>query len=162
MTCWEIFTCGKIPYPGVDPSELPTFLGRGRRLEKPENAACSDTMLAHTYTHTCTHTYITFKSTLYFELCHVRYTLILKCWDSDAEDRPSFTKITSTISKALQTMEGYLDMPAAGTIKVPATQDGTVLVKKNLVHSEFTYKAQSVGVWLSCFDQKSILEVILL
>ena len=33
---------------------------------------------------------------------------MLKCWDSDPEDRPSFTKIGSTISKALQTMEGYL------------------------------------------------------
>ena len=62
VTCWEIFTCGKIPYPGVDPSELPKFLERGRRLEKPENAACSDAMLAHTQslscaqTLTCTHT----------------------------------------------------------------------------------------------------------
>ena len=26
VTCWEIFTCGKIPYPDVDPSELPKFL----------------------------------------------------------------------------------------------------------------------------------------
>ena len=51
VTCWEIFTCGKIPYPGVDPSELPKFLESGRRLEKSENAACSDTMLAHTHVH---------------------------------------------------------------------------------------------------------------
>ena len=44
---------------------------------------------------------------------------MLKCWDSDPEDRPSFTMIGSTISKALQTMEGYLDMSAAGTVRVP-------------------------------------------
>ena len=44
---------------------------------------------------------------------------MLKCWDSDPEDRPSFTKIGSTISKALQTMEGYLYMSAAGTVRVP-------------------------------------------
>ena len=57
---------------------------------------------------------------------------MLKCWDSDPEDRPTFTKIGSTISKALQTMEGYLDVFAAGTVKVPATQKETgqlVLVK---------------------------------
>ena len=51
MTCWEIFTCGKIPYPGVDSSELPKSLERGRRLEKPDNAACSDTMLAKKCAH---------------------------------------------------------------------------------------------------------------
>ena len=77
---------------------------------------------------------------------------MLKCWDSDPEDRPSFTKISSTISKALQTMEGYLDVSAADTVKVPATQDGSVLVKKTMVHFEFMYKAQSV----------SVLEVLLL
>ena len=57
-----------------------------------------------------------------------------KCWDSDPEDRPSFTKIGSTISKALQTMEGYLDVSAAGTVIVPATQKETghlVLVKES-------------------------------
>ena len=53
---------------------------------------------------------------------------MLKCWDSDPEDRPSFTKIGSNISKDLQTMEGYLDMSAADTVKVPAINDGTGLL----------------------------------
>ena len=35
---------------------------------------------------------------------------MLKCWDSDPEDRPSFTKIGSTISRALETMSEYLDI----------------------------------------------------
>ena len=48
---------------------------------------------------------------------------MLKCWDSDPEDRPSFTKIRSNISKALQSMSGYLDMSAADTPKVPPTLD---------------------------------------
>ena len=126
VTCWEIFTCGKIPYPGVDPSELPKFLESGRRLEKPENAACSDTMLAHTHTHTCTtYTHTSMHSVMFENLCYFRYSLMLKCWDSDPEDRPSFTKIGSTISNDLQTMEGYLDVSAAGTVKVPVIKYGT-------------------------------------
>ena len=44
VTCWEVFTCGKLPYAGMDPCDLPKFLERGRRLEKPENAACPETM----------------------------------------------------------------------------------------------------------------------
>ena len=48
---------------------------------------------------------------------------MLKCWDSDPEDRPSFTKIGSYISKALQTLEEYLDISAADMPKVPPTQD---------------------------------------
>ena len=35
---------------------------------------------------------------------------MLKCWDSDPEDRPSFTKIGSTISRALETMSEHLDI----------------------------------------------------
>ena len=50
---------------------------------------------------------------------------MIKCWDSDSEDRPSFAKIGSTISNALQTMEGYLYMSAAGAVKVPVIKDGT-------------------------------------
>ena len=44
VTCWEIFTVGNVPYPGLDPCDLSTFLRSGRRLGKPENAACPETM----------------------------------------------------------------------------------------------------------------------
>ncbi|KAL5475131.1 hypothetical protein EMCRGX_G027190 [Ephydatia muelleri] len=82
VTCWEIFTCGRLPYAGVDPCDLPKLLERGRRLERPENAACPETM----------------------------YSLMLECWDSNPEDRPSFINIGSSLSKALMTMSGYLDV----------------------------------------------------
>ena len=49
---------------------------------------------------------------------------MLNCWDSDPEDEPSFTKIGSNISKDLQTMEGYLDVSPADTVKVPVIKDG--------------------------------------
>ena len=41
VTCWEVFSLGKTPYPGVDPFSLIRYLESGKRLEKPFNAACS-------------------------------------------------------------------------------------------------------------------------
>ena len=35
---------------------------------------------------------------------------MLRCWDSDPEDRPTFAKIAVTILKALQIMSDYLDL----------------------------------------------------
>ena len=44
VTCWELFTGGKIPYPGVDPVSLSGLLESGHRLDRPNNAACSEEM----------------------------------------------------------------------------------------------------------------------
>ena len=42
VTCWEIFSCGKTPYPGINPMDLLIQLERGYRMEKPVNFACTD------------------------------------------------------------------------------------------------------------------------
>ena len=44
VTCWEVFSGGKVPYPGVDPRALSQLLDNGERLSKPNNAACPDHM----------------------------------------------------------------------------------------------------------------------
>ena len=44
VTCWEIFSGGKTPYPGVDPLLLSQMLDAEQRLNKPLNAACPDEM----------------------------------------------------------------------------------------------------------------------
>ena len=44
VTCWEIFTGGKIPYSSVKVKDLPMLLSEGYRLHKPENAALSTEM----------------------------------------------------------------------------------------------------------------------
>ena len=65
---------------------------------------------------------------------------MLKCWDSDPDDRPTFTKIGSNISKVLQIMSGYLDMSAADTSKVLPTLDEIAqqeLVKRSLWYFEY-------------------------
>ena len=47
MTCWEIFSGGKIPYGGLSPLSIPKMLKGGERMEAPDNAACSQEMYIH-------------------------------------------------------------------------------------------------------------------
>ena len=50
MTCWEVFSGGRIPYPGVDPVDLPKLLEEGMRLDYPSNAANTPEMyVLHSY-----------------------------------------------------------------------------------------------------------------
>ena len=42
MTCWEVFSGGKTPYPDIHPMELAHQLETGYRMKKPVNIACSD------------------------------------------------------------------------------------------------------------------------
>ena len=44
VTCWEVFSLGRSPYPGVDPFMLVKYLEKGKRLDKPNNAACTNNM----------------------------------------------------------------------------------------------------------------------
>ena len=44
VTCWEVFTCGRVPYVGVPAMTLLSQLQNGYRLDRPTNATCSDEM----------------------------------------------------------------------------------------------------------------------
>ena len=44
VTCWEIFSTAKTPYPGIHPTSLIAQLENGERLPKPSNAACCDSV----------------------------------------------------------------------------------------------------------------------
>ena len=44
MTCWEVFSVGKTPYPGVHPANLAKLLEEGLRLDPPTNAASASEM----------------------------------------------------------------------------------------------------------------------
>ena len=45
VTCWEIFSGGKVPYSEVSAvRDIPKLLTDGYRLEKPLNDACSEEM----------------------------------------------------------------------------------------------------------------------
>ena len=47
VTCWEVFSGGKMPYPGVSPLELTRMLCKGQRMDIPDNATCSKEMLVY-------------------------------------------------------------------------------------------------------------------
>ena len=42
VTCWEVFTCGGVPYAGVPVTTLLSELCSGHRLDRPSNITCSD------------------------------------------------------------------------------------------------------------------------
>ena len=44
VTCWEVFTCGAVPYAGVPATTLCSELKSGHRLDRPSNLACSEDM----------------------------------------------------------------------------------------------------------------------
>ena len=46
MAKWEIFSGGKSPYPGTNPTILVQMLEKGERFPKPYNGACSDEICA--------------------------------------------------------------------------------------------------------------------
>ena len=42
VTLWEVYSGGKLPYPGMTSPALIRHVASGERLSKPENVACSD------------------------------------------------------------------------------------------------------------------------
>ena len=44
VTCWEVFSGGRIPYAAIKPSSILGLIQQGDRLEMPDNSACSDDM----------------------------------------------------------------------------------------------------------------------
>ena len=44
VTCWEVFSAGEIPYPGIHPQAVMQLLDNGGQLGRPNNQACSDSM----------------------------------------------------------------------------------------------------------------------
>ncbi|CAI8006720.1 Tyrosine-protein kinase transforming protein SEA [Geodia barretti] len=82
VTCWEVFSLGKNPYPGVDPFSLIRYLERGERLDKPLNAACSQEI----------------------------YNVMRECWEWKPWKRPSFSQLVTVISTSLEGM-GWISGP---------------------------------------------------
>ena len=44
VVCWEIFSVGIMPYPGLSSGEVAELLNKGERLSRPRNAVCSQEM----------------------------------------------------------------------------------------------------------------------
>jgi serine/threonine protein kinase len=85
ITCWEVFSGGKTPYPGINPVSLVRILEDGERLEKPANAACP----------------------------HFAYKLMRDCWNLVPEKRPSFQTIVTEVDHIMEVTAGYLALSSA-------------------------------------------------
>lgn len=70
ITCWEVFSGGKVPYGGIKPLSILGMLEAGHRMNKPANAACSKEMYAHEKIVLITNNTASFI--LFQFLCHVK------------------------------------------------------------------------------------------
>ena len=97
VTCWEVFSLGRTPYPTVPNSEIFTYISKGERLIKP--ALCPEEMYA-----------LSIRLTIFvmiFTLIH-RFAVMSKCWEHRPEDRPNFVEITVTVSEYWDDKYGYI------------------------------------------------------
>ncbi|XP_019856981.1 PREDICTED: fibroblast growth factor receptor-like [Amphimedon queenslandica] len=83
ITVWEVFNGGKTPYGGFSPTCVKTMISDGYRLEAPSNSACNDDIYQKT---------------------------MLKCWERDPNERPTFAQVVTDIDRLLSNSVGYLDL----------------------------------------------------
>jgi c-mer proto-oncogene tyrosine kinase len=67
VTCWEVFSLGRSPYPGIENHEILQHISSGGRLKKP--TLCPDKL----------------------------YEIVGACWQYNPRDRPSFKEMALTL-----------------------------------------------------------------
>jgi proto-oncogene tyrosine-protein kinase Ret len=82
VTCWEVFTCGAVPYPGLNPLNVQRELKLGRRLERPKNTVCSDEI----------------------------WSMLLRCWSDNPRDRPNFPTLEEILFNLLDSDPTYINL----------------------------------------------------
>ncbi|XP_037051566.1 vascular endothelial growth factor receptor 1 isoform X6 [Bradysia coprophila] len=83
IVMWELFSLGKVPYPGMDADQGLYFkLKDGYRMDKPENAT------------------------------QEIYDIMLHCWNANPESRPLFNALEKRLGKLLENgvAEHYIDL----------------------------------------------------
>jgi len=100
VTCWEVFSLGRTPYPGIGNHEILDHITSGERLKKP--SLCPEKLyviqnLLEVSTVQCTHHHygIIFCHTL----LSYRYGLICQCWHYTPEERPTFKEIVCNLQE---------------------------------------------------------------
>ncbi|GFN82349.1 hypothetical protein PoB_000885500 [Plakobranchus ocellatus] len=83
---WEVFSLGHMPYPGCSNEEVMTLVTQGGRLDPPDS--CSLAVLS----------------------------IMIACWSSVPEERPTFSAIISSLEKSLQSSRGLPVIYAPPTI----------------------------------------------
>ncbi|XP_065677588.1 uncharacterized protein LOC124818277 isoform X2 [Hydra vulgaris] len=80
IVLFEIVTLGGTPYPTITNKELLILLKTGYRMDRPEN--CSEPM----------------------------YDIMLRCWNEDPSQRPSFTALRELFNKILSAGDSYVNL----------------------------------------------------
>jgi serine/threonine protein kinase len=82
VVLWEICTLGGFPYPTILTEHLLEKLKENYRMERPEN--CSEDL----------------------------YSIMMKCWRSDPETRPSFSTLTTEVDRLMttETPDAHVDL----------------------------------------------------
>ncbi|GAB1598516.1 plexin-A4-like isoform X1 [Argonauta hians] len=90
VVLWELLTRGVTPYPDVVPWDVHSYLQSGRRMQKPKH--CPEFI----------------------------YQLMLRCWQQQPDDRPTFSEICTTlrsVSDNDSTMAGDEAQPLNATVE---------------------------------------------
>eukprot|EP00118_Oscarella_pearsei_P023520 m.282502 g.282502 ORF g.282502 m.282502 type:complete len:1292 (+) comp40657_c0_seq3:71-3946(+) len=91
ITLWEVMTLAMVPYPGVANQEVVPFLKSGNRLEKPD--ACPQEV----------------------------YNLMLQCWATEPDDRPSFSEVICELEEYLMELANYFNPNASDGVEEKKT-----------------------------------------
>nr|ANP44414.1 epidermal growth factor receptor Smed-egfr-2 [Schmidtea mediterranea] len=119
ITLWEIFTYGERPYDELDVREITSYLIQGNRLAQPE-------------------------------ICSVDlYQLMCRCWYENANDRPSFETLMSTLSCFHQFPTCYLNIPNDSCLR-PMKKD------KHRLLSQISYDFQVYPKLNNIYKQHSL------
>ncbi|CAI8037280.1 Tyrosine-protein kinase transforming protein ros [Geodia barretti] len=82
VTCWEVMTCGGVPYTGIHIMSLLRELNSGHRLDRPSNAVCSDEI----------------------------WEMMTSCWSTSPGNRPTFTLLVKEFYQMLDNDTSYLKL----------------------------------------------------
>lgn len=117
VTVWELLTYGDKPYANTAAKDVPDLLEKGERLPQPT-------------------------------ICTLEvYMILIKCWQKDADARPTFADLAKEFAKMAQDPGRYLAIPGDKLMRLPSytTQDEKELIRNissNLGGSELVMAAE--------------------
>ena len=99
VTCWEVFTCGGVPYAGVPVTTLLGELRSGHRLDRPSNLAGSDDMYVAIYDQLDAFVIIP---------AYYSWGVVRSCWLASPQERPKFARLVDTLTDLLDSDPFYI------------------------------------------------------
>ena len=112
VTCWEVFTCGGVPYAGIPVASLLRELRSGHRLDRPSNISCSNDMYVLKHSSFITTWSISaFQNASTITTCFVpRWSVVTSCWSASPRERPNFATLVNSFSDLLDTDPTYIKL----------------------------------------------------